>query len=68
MILGRVGGDGERHSPSLESEAALKGLAELHVPAKENDEWDIFRVFRPWKILIRHSPERLYGGLPGVIP
>ena len=37
MILGRVGGDGERHSPLLESEAALKGLAELHVLAKEND-------------------------------
>ena len=37
MALGRVGGEGERHSPSLESEAALKGLAELHVPAKEND-------------------------------
>ena len=36
MELGRVGGEGERHSPSLESEAALKGLAELHVPAKEN--------------------------------
>ena len=34
---GRVGRKGERHSPSLESEAALKGLAELHVPAKEND-------------------------------
>ena len=37
MVLGRVGGERERHSPSLESEAALKGLAELHVPAKEND-------------------------------
>ena len=38
MILGRVGGEGERHSPSLESEAApSRGLAELHVPAKEND-------------------------------
>ena len=38
MILGKVGGEGERHSPSLESEAApSRGLAELHVPAKEND-------------------------------
>ena len=31
MILGRVGGEGERHSPSLESEAAPQGLAEFHV-------------------------------------
>ena len=31
-------GKGKRHSPSLESEAApSRGLAELHVPAKEND-------------------------------
>ena len=28
---------GMRHSPSLRSEAAPQGLAELHVPAKEND-------------------------------
>ena len=29
---------GKRHSPSLESEAApSRGLAELHVSAKEND-------------------------------
>ena len=43
----------KRHSPSLESEAApSRGLAELHVPAKENDAYRIFRrVVRPRKIL-----------------
>ena len=69
MILGRVGGEGERHSPSLESEAApSRGLAELHVPAKENDARTFSGSLDPGKCSLRHSPERLYGGLPGVIP
>ena len=69
MILGRVGGEGERHSPSLESEAApSRGLAELHVPAKENDARTFSGSLDPGKCSLRHSHERLYGGLPGVIP
>ena len=68
MILGRVGGEGERHSPSLRSEAAPQGLAELHVPAKENDARTFSGSLDPGKCSLRHSHERLYGGLPGVIP
>ena len=68
MALGRVGGEGERHSPSLRSEAAPQGLAELHVPAKENDARTFSGSLDPGKCSLLHSPERLYGGLPGVIP
>ena len=39
MYRGRVGGEGERHSPSLESEAAPQGLAEFHVPSSHDVQW-----------------------------
>ena len=62
MILGRVGGEGERHSPSLESEAALKGLVELHVPAKEN----VAKVFSgsldPGKFQRRRMTQKYFPG------
>ena len=38
---------GKRLSPSLESEAAPQGLAEFHVPAKEEGAQSVFRVVRP---------------------
>ena len=67
MILGRVGGEGERHSPSLESEAApSRGLAELHVPAKENDAKVFSGSLDPGKYLCVILCSGCLGVTPGV--
>ena len=55
MSFRTVEGAEKRLSPSLESEAAPQGLAEFHVPAKEEGAQSIFRVVRPRNVLKRLS-------------
>ena len=47
---------GKRLSPSLESEAAPQGHGGISRSSEGERRKSIFRVVRPWKILMRLSP------------